>query len=158
MFYVRAFLGYFGCGYSPVDQSAGSWTPVRLWQSALRVFTHQRRGHFLYRRWFVLVSRHSGHSAPGFCRVATLGRCWWWRVVSSDRSGQVSGMRTYAGAARRRVHFTTVILRLPSGHRPGRHHACIPDQTRTRPVVLITTQQKWTPLNNSKKFRNVTVE
>ena len=34
-----------------------------------------------------------------------------------------SGMGTYAGAARRRVHLATVLLRLPSGHRPGRHQA-----------------------------------
>ena len=35
--------------------------------------------------------------------------------------GQVrSGMGTYAGAARRRVYLTTVVLRPPSGHRPGR--------------------------------------
>ena len=40
-----------------------------------------------------------------------------------------SGMGTYAGAARRRVHLATVLLRTPSGHRPGRgqaRHAHIP--------------------------------
>ena len=30
---------------------------------------------------------------------------------------------TYAGAARRRVHLVTVLLRAPSGHRPGRRQA-----------------------------------
>ena len=41
------------------------------------------------------------------------------------KTGQVdrSGMGTYAGAARRRVYLTTVLLRPPSGHRPGRHQA-----------------------------------
>ena len=34
-----------------------------------------------------------------------------------------SGMGAYAGAARRRVHFATVLLQTPSGHRPGRHQA-----------------------------------
>ena len=32
-----------------------------------------------------------------------------------------SGMETYAGAARRRVHLTTVLLRPPSGRRQPRH-------------------------------------
>ena len=44
--------------------------------------------------------------------------------------GQVrSGMGAYAGAARRRVHLAPVLLRPPSGHRPGRRqarHARIP--------------------------------
>ena len=31
-----------------------------------------------------------------------------------------SGVWSYAGAARRRVHLATVLLRPPSGHRPGR--------------------------------------
>ena len=34
-----------------------------------------------------------------------------------------SGVGTYVGAARRRVHPVTVILRPPSGHRPGRRQA-----------------------------------
>ena len=34
-----------------------------------------------------------------------------------------SGMGAYAGAARRRVHLVTVLLRPPSGHRPGRRQA-----------------------------------
>ena len=37
-------------------------------------------------------------------------------------------MGAYAGAARRRVHLVTVLLRLPSGHSPDRRqarHACI---------------------------------
>ena len=38
--------------------------------------------------------------------------------------GQIrSGMGTYAGAARRRVHLATVLLRPPSGHPPGRRQA-----------------------------------
>ena len=32
-------------------------------------------------------------------------------------------MEAYVGAARRRVHLATVLLRLPSGHRPGRRQA-----------------------------------
>ena len=39
-----------------------------------------------------------------------------------------SGMGAYAGAARRRFHLTTVLLRPLSGHRPDRRqarHACI---------------------------------
>ena len=32
-------------------------------------------------------------------------------------------MGTYAGAARRRVHLATVLLRPPSGHGPGRRQA-----------------------------------
>ena len=34
-----------------------------------------------------------------------------------------SGMGAYAGAARRRVHLAAVLLRPPSGHRPGRRQA-----------------------------------
>ena len=41
--------------------------------------------------------------------------------VSSVRSGQVWGH--YAEAARSRVHLATVLLRPPSGHRPGRRQA-----------------------------------
>ena len=52
-----------------------------------------------------------------------------------------SGMGAYAGTARRRVHLVTILLRPPSGHRPGRRqarHALIllikpPDATR-KPV------------------------
>ena len=36
-----------------------------------------------------------------------------------------SDMGAYAGAARRRVHLATVLLRPPSGHRPGRRQANI---------------------------------
>ena len=32
-------------------------------------------------------------------------------------------MGAYAGAARRRVHLATVLLRPPPGHRPGRRQA-----------------------------------
>ena len=32
-------------------------------------------------------------------------------------------MGAYVGAARRRVHLVTVLLRPPSGHRPGRRQA-----------------------------------
>ena len=49
--------------------------------------------------------------------------------VKFEASGQVrSGMGAYAGAARRRVHLVTVLLRPPSGHRSGRrqsHYASI---------------------------------
>ena len=45
--------------------------------------------------------------------------------------GQVSGMRAYAGAARRRVHLVTVLLHPPSDHRPGRH------QTRHAHILQI---------------------
>ena len=34
-----------------------------------------------------------------------------------------SGVGTYAGAARRRVHLATVLLQPPSGHRPDRRQA-----------------------------------
>ena len=34
-----------------------------------------------------------------------------------------SGMAAYGGAARRRVHLATVLLRPPSGQRPGRRQA-----------------------------------
>ena len=34
-----------------------------------------------------------------------------------------SGMGAYIGAARRRVHIAMVLLRPPSGHRPGRRQA-----------------------------------
>ena len=34
-----------------------------------------------------------------------------------------SGMGAYAGAARRRVHLATVLVRPPSGHRLGRSQA-----------------------------------
>ena len=34
-----------------------------------------------------------------------------------------SGMEAHAGAARRRIHLAAVLLRLPSGHRPGRRQA-----------------------------------
>ena len=35
----------------------------------------------------------------------------------------MSGMGAYAGTARRRVHVATVLLRPPSGHRPGKRQA-----------------------------------
>ena len=34
-----------------------------------------------------------------------------------------SGMGTYVGAVRRRVHIATVLLRPPSDHRPGKRQA-----------------------------------
>ena len=63
-----------------------------------------------------------------------------------------SGMGTYAGAARRRVHLTTVQLRPPSGHRPGRResrHARIPQ------IGLHLTQPKslWTPARHGSAPR-----
>ena len=43
------------------------------------------------------------------------------RVSLVGRIDQVrSSVGAYAGAARRRVHLATVLLRPPSGHRPGR--------------------------------------
>ena len=52
-----------------------------------------------------------------FCIVGTMSSLTDDNVnYGSDRSG----MGTYAGAARRRVHLATVLLRPPSGHRPGR--------------------------------------
>ena len=42
-----------------------------------------------------------------------------------------SGMGAYGGAARRRVHLATVLLRPPSGHRPGRR------QTRHARILQI---------------------
>ena len=45
-------------------------------------------------------------------------------------------MGAYAGAARRRVYFATVLLRPPSGHRPdrclARHARTLPDATTKR--------------------------
>ena len=52
-----------------------------------------------------------------FSDVAVAGAC----VARSSVAVAVrSGVGTYAGAARRRVHLVTVLLRPPSGHRPGR--------------------------------------
>ena len=46
------------------------------------------------------------------------------RSLIYGRSVQVrSGTGAYAGAARRRVHLATVLLRPQSGHRPGRRQA-----------------------------------
>ena len=45
--------------------------------------------------------------------------------------GQVRYGGIYAGAARRRVHLATVLLRPPSGHRPGRR------QARHTPILQI---------------------
>ena len=42
-----------------------------------------------------------------------------------------SGMGAYAGAARRRVHLATVLIRPPSDHRPGRR------QTRQAHILQI---------------------
>ena len=60
-----------------------------------------------------------------------------------------SGVGKYAGAARRRVHLVTVLLRPPSGHRPGRRQArhahilqislgLVIAQTDARPIMLIS--------------------
>ena len=48
-----------------------------------------------------------------------------------------SGVGTYAGAARRRVHLATVLPRPPSGHRPGRRQA---RHTRFLQIGLYLTQ------------------
>ena len=59
--------------------------------------------------------------------------------------GQVrSGMGAYAGAARRRVHLATILLRPPSGHRPGRR------QARILQMGLHLTQPRsvWVPLRH----------
>ena len=55
-----------------------------------------------------------------------------------------SGMGAYAGAVRRRVHLATVLLRSPSGRRPGKRqdrHARIP-QIRLHLTQLWSV---WTP-------------
>ena len=66
----------------------------------------------------------------GYERLCGLMVCITYRFSNrSDENcttGQVrSGMGAYAGAARRRVHFATVLPRPPSGHRPGRRQARI---------------------------------
>ena len=65
-----------------------------------------------------------------------------WYVVTN---GQVrSGMGAYAGTARRRVHLATVLLRPPSGHRPGRRQA---RHARILQIGLHLTQPRsvWAP-------------
>ena len=55
-----------------------------------------------------------------------------------------SGVGTYAGAARRRVHLATVLVRPPSGHRPGRRQA---RHARILQIGLHLTQPRsvWAP-------------
>ena len=55
-----------------------------------------------------------------------------------------SGMGAYAGAARRRVHLAPVLLRPPSGHRPGRRQA---RHARILQIGLHLTQPRsaWAP-------------
>ena len=48
---------------------------------------------------------------------------FWWHLITRFILVARSGMRAYAGAARRRVHLATVLPRPPSGHRPGRRQA-----------------------------------
>ena len=67
------------------------------------------------------------HSGKYLCRAA----CTAYRlemvppeIQETNISVQVrSGMEAHAGAARRRVHLAVVLLRPPSGHRPGRRQA-----------------------------------
>ena len=49
-----------------------------------------------------------------------------------------SGMGAYAGAARRRVHLATVLLRPPSGYRPGLRLAIA--QADARPVMPVSSR------------------
>ena len=55
-----------------------------------------------------------------------------------------SGVGAYAGAARRRVHLATVLLRPPCGHRPGRRQA---RHARILQIGLHPTQPRgvWAP-------------
>ena len=68
-------------------------------------------------------------------------------------------MGAYAGAGRRRVHLAAVLLRPPSGHRPGRRqarHVCILQiglrldiaQADARPVMPISLRQDFTRRNH----------
>ena len=54
------------------------------------------------------------------------------------------GMGAYAGAARRRVHLATVLLRPPSGHRPGRRQARHAHILQIE-LHLTQTRSLWTP-------------
>ena len=67
------------------------------------------------------------------------------RPANAVVTGQVrSGVGAYAGAARRRVHLATVLLRPPSGHRPGRRQA---RHARILQIGLHLTQPRsvWAP-------------
>ena len=62
--------------------------------------------------------------------ISPLVLAWPYMATTLENMGRVntlvmvrSGMGEYAGAARRRVHLATVLLRPPSGHRPGRRQA-----------------------------------
>ena len=52
-----------------------------------------------------------------------------------------SDMGAYAGAARRRFHLATVLLRPPSGHRPGRHQARHAHILQNRPPLDATMKR-----------------
>ena len=67
-----------------------------------------------------LVSRH----VPLMVKTSCLSLLHFFHFPILHLSTQVrSGMEVYAGAARRRVHLATVLLRPPSGHRPGGRQA-----------------------------------
>ena len=84
-------------------------------------------------------------------------------MIHIESTGQ-SGMGTYAGAARRRVHLATVLLRLPSGHRPGT--PCPHPSDRTPPYATtkhVGASSAWTshsdldkknPMGNQAKSRH----
>ena len=104
--------------YFPDDMSL---SPV----SCLSIHTSSLDGYDYMWMWFsVLVS---------------CGLLWWDGPSLTIKTFQIrSGRGAYAGAARRRVHLVTVLLRPPSGHRPGRcqaRHARIPQigLDRTQP-------------------------
>ena len=82
-----------------------------------------------------------------------LGRILWCGLPSFQMCGENgdaipirqvrTGMGAYAGAARRRVHRATVLLRPPSDHRPGKRqarHAHIPQKG----LNLTQTLNLWT--------------
>ena len=63
---------------------------------------------------------------PLFRRALTVLVNYSWLINTWDgETSFKSGKGAYAGAARRRVHLVTVLLRPTSGHRPGRRQARI---------------------------------
>ena len=98
---------------------------------------------FQWRRYDLHLGARLQHVAPGFS-VCRDSRC---TLLIGNPETQVlvrSDMGAYAGAARRRVHLGTVLLRPPSGHRPGRRQARL---ARILQIGLHLTQPRgvWAP-------------
>ena len=96
-----------------------------MWQSTSKLFKHQCRDLGSYTSRQFVDGNTNGTSYIVFMfnnlKMEQNDEFLGWIIITK---GQVRlGMGAYAGAARHRVHLATVLLRPPSGHRPGRRQA-----------------------------------